>query len=165
MNKSLTNEELDRYLGGNHDIVLYSQLKNYNSIDDLLPETNTYKVILIEEKKNNGHWVCCCRLKDGYYYFNSYGNKYDSDLFVIPKMTRIILGESIQEFKRLLNGKLMDWNKIKYQGSNSTTCGRYVVVFIMYVIKLGFTPKDVEELFKHKREEYGSYDEMILAMT
>ena len=130
-------------------------------MNSLLPNDNDYKIILLEEKKNNGHWVVVIRQKGKFYYFNSYGSKYDNDLFIIPRLTRCILGESRMEFKRLLDGGSMDWNKQKFQGKTSSTCGRWCCLFVIYTTKLGFTPKQTIDFMKEKY----SWQRATLAVT
>jgi hypothetical protein len=134
-------------------IVKYSELKQYNHIYDLLPTINSFAVILLEEQLSSGHWCAVMRLPTGLYYYNSYGKAYDRDISVIPMCIRRILGESNPEFKRLLDGLPMDYNKVKYQNNKSQVCGRYSCLVITYCCMMGFSPSDFNKFLIDKKKE------------
>lgn len=160
----LSNEDLEHHLGS-QKIVKYSDLKNYNSLYDLLPLKNDYCIILLEAEKNYGHWVVMIRQGKKFYYFNSYGKHYDTDKNYISKMMLKILKQDRNEIQRLVIGsglKKIWYNKEKMQG-DSQACGRYCC-FIAIMSNLGYTPKEsVEFLKKHKGE--GSYDQLICSLV
>ena len=101
----LSDAKVREALGDDVKILKYSELKNYVTIDELLPAVNSFFICLLEEELNSGHWVCCLRLGDGLFYFNSYGIKFDLDINVIPMCIRRILGEDKREFSRLFDGQ------------------------------------------------------------
>ena len=50
VHKPLSDEDLRRVLGDDLKIVKYSDLDNYNDLDELLPNPVDYCIILYEEK-------------------------------------------------------------------------------------------------------------------
>jgi len=135
----LSNDYLINALGiKNEDIILYSALSQFDTIKDLLPNDTDFKIILLEWRRNSGHWVVLYKQNNKYFYFNSYGNKYDNDLNVLSRCMRRILGQSVNEITRLLHGNKCEYSKKKFQGNNSNTCGRWCVARIS-MLKMGYT--------------------------
>ncbi len=148
-------------LGDDARILKYSELKNY-SMDELLPTVNSFFIVLLEEEKNRGHWTAMMRLKEGFYYFNSYGQMFDSDISVIPRCIRRILGEDGRQFRRLLDGRLCDYNKTKLQGETSQTCGRWCVLVITMCCFLDYSPSEFVEFVQDKAKSSNkSFDELV----
>jgi hypothetical protein len=168
----LTDGDLEKHTGiTSKDIVKYSDLKNYNSIEDLLPNVGDFKIILIEDRFNSGHWVCVLRTAPKVFeYFNSYGAKWDTDWKFIARMARVILGENTNEMTRLMNkaeaeGNKVVWNNKKFQklGSKVQTCGRWCVMRIE-TFKMGYnTPEDFQRLIKKFKEETGGSSDFVVA--
>jgi hypothetical protein len=132
MDRPLSNIDISKLLNINvNDIIPYANLSLYNSITDLLPNAYSFKIILLQETQGRGHWVCLLRQKNKYFYFNSYGKKYDTDMNSISRLARKILDQDEPKIQQLLGGKSMGHNPIKFQGDDSDTCGRYVV----YIVK------------------------------
>ena len=63
LNYSLTNVDIDKFLGPNH-IIRYRDLARYSTIDQVFGDSN-FVVVLIESKLNSGHWVCLIKYSDG----------------------------------------------------------------------------------------------------
>ena len=128
MDRPLSNIEIAKLLNISvGDIIPYANLSLYNNIKDLLPSPYSFKIILLQETRGKGHWVVLIRQKDKYYYFNSYGGKYDIDLNAISRLARKILGQDEPKIQQLLGGSSMGYNHIEFQGNESDTCGRYCV--------------------------------------
>ena len=84
----MSNEDLEKYLAFKpEDIIKYSELSNYHTIQQLLPKEDDFKIILIEEKQNFGHFVSVQRQGKVITYFNSYGAKWDRGINIVPKIT------------------------------------------------------------------------------
>jgi hypothetical protein len=151
---------------GDVRILKYSELKNYKTIFELLPKINTFFICLLEEDVNRGHWVTMIRLEDGLFYFNSYGVKYDRDVSVIPRCVRKILGEDpAREFTRLLGGRKCEWNRTVLQGDKSQTCGRWVVLAIVFCCFLGYLPAELVEFVQDKSKASGqSFDAVVTSI-
>ena len=75
----LSDSKVRQALGDATRILKYSELKNYDTINDLLPKINDFVIILLEEDVNRGHWTALMKPTSGYYYFNSYGQKLSAD--------------------------------------------------------------------------------------
>jgi hypothetical protein len=150
-------------LGADTRILKYSELKKYGSMAELLPKPNTFFICLLEEDVNRGHWVAMMRLKKNYFYFNSYGVKYDADLSVIPRCIRKILGQDpAREFTRLLGGRKCEWNKTKLQGETSQVCGRYCVLAIVFCCFLGHSPAELVEFLTEKAENESTTPDAVV---
>ena len=159
----LSDAKVREALGDDVKILKYSELKNYVTIDELLPAVNSFFICLLEEELNSGHWVCCLRLDDGLYYFNSYGQKYDTDISVIPRCIRKILNEDKREFSRLFDGADCDWNRVKLQGDKSQTCGRYVVLAITMTAFMDYSPAEFIEFIQDKAKTAGKSCDKVVA--
>ncbi len=162
----LSDTKVKQALGDATRILKYSELKNYETINDLLPKINDFIIILLEEDHNRGHWTALMKPHSGYYYFNSYGTKYDTDISVIPLCIRKILLEDRREITRLLDGHPCDWNKIKLQGEKSQTCGRWCVLAITMLCFMGVSPADFIEFVKEKAKKLNkSCDELVVSLV
>jgi hypothetical protein len=166
MDYALSDGDINAVLG-EFKPILYSELVNYNSIEDLLRNDYDWRIILIETKQNSGHWTCIMRVPNKYYYFNSYGQSYNKDLYLIPKMVRKILGQSDNYLNELLRDKNVEYNAYKLQGDTSAVCGRYVMFVIDYICNHHNSLQDTIKFIKNKKKELGlkSYDETIIALT
>ena len=77
-------------------------------------------------------------------------------------MTRLILGEGTNELTRLFKPVKMEYNKMRLQGSNSQTCGRFCVLFITLTCKMMYDMNEFYAYMKKKKTESGlSYDELV----
>ena len=158
--KPMTDGDLEKYTGvKSEDIIKYSDLKNYPTITDLLPEQKDFRIILIEDKYNSGHWVCVMRSGKNIEYFNSYGAKWDYDWKFINRMIRTILGENTDEMTRLMDqaekdGYNVSWNKFRFQklSNNIQTCGRWVI-FRIETFKMGYNNKEFKDLVEKFKKE------------
>jgi hypothetical protein len=166
----LTDGDLEKHTGIKAgDIIKYSDLKNFNKIEDLLPKDKSAVVILIEDKYNSGHWVCVMRYGKTIEYFNSYGAKWDTDWKFVNKMMRIILGEGTNEMTRLMDNAEKDgwnvvWNKKRFQklSGRIQTCGRWCV-FRIETMKMGFNNEEFHELVRKCKKETGGSSDFVVA--
>jgi hypothetical protein len=109
-------------------------LSLYKNIKDLLPNAYSFKIILLQETQGKGHWTCLLRQNNRYFYFNSYGGKYDKDMNSISRLARKILEQDEPKIQQLLGGINMNYNKIEFQSNNSEICGRYCVYMVQQCI-------------------------------
>ncbi len=63
INKALSDESIQRILGGDAKIITYPELGNLYDIDVLLPDEKDYCVIVYEDKPNGGHWTAQSKYK------------------------------------------------------------------------------------------------------
>ena len=84
MDKSLSNDEILRYMNNKCNLIQYKDIHKYKSIDELLGK---YKkcVILYHTSENYGHWVCMYEYKNIIYFFDSYGFIPDDELNYLHK--------------------------------------------------------------------------------
>lgn len=153
-NIPLTNEDLEQSIGvKSEDILLYKDLAKFHDIDELLPNNSDFKMILLEWERNKGHWVILYKLDGKYFYFNSYGHKYDNDLNVLSSCVKRILGEDTKQITRLLNGKPCEYSKRRFQKGDAQTCGRWCVMRIS-LLKMGYTQTEFQKYMDNLREKY-----------
>lgn len=157
ISEPMTNFDLEKYLEIEpSDIIKYSELSDYHSIQQLLPDNDSFKVLLIEDKNNSGHFVGLFRFDKTIEYFNSYGAKWDTDWRFIPRMVRLILGQATNDLTRLLDkakkeGFTVVYNKKRLQklSPKIQTCGRFVALR-RHLGQMGYTlpqfQKEIENL-------------------
>lgn len=157
----MSNEDLEKYLSVKpDDIMKYSELSNYKTIEDLLPKDGDFQIILIEDKKNQGHWVSVARYGKTILYFNSYGSAWDTDKNrFIPRLVRIILGQNTNDLTRLFKQAEKDGYKIVYNkkrlqklSPDIQTCGRWVV-FQRHFALMGYNLSQFQDKVEMLRDE------------
>ena len=173
--KMMSDQDFTRYLGGSveNKIIKYADLKNYNNINQLLPNDNDYCVILIESEKNSGHWTCLTRRGDTITEFDSYGDgDLDHELKFIPKQMQMCLGEKPNEMRDLLKtrgkGIKLIQNKMKLQskgdpssGVDVNTCGKHCISYIL-ASRMGYTLPEYQELVKREMEKEGKPSDIVV---
>ena len=164
MNVPLSNDNIFNALKINKSyIIKYSDLSEYDNLSDAFG-SKPFINILIESQTNSGHWVCMYRPSPNHYvYFNSYGKKYDDDTDFISRLKNKILGNDVNTIRNLFDvDDKVDYNHIKYQGTKSQVCGRYVINFVRSM-KNGLSLKDYQIFLKSSKK--GTYDDTILKLT
>lgn len=127
----LTDTDILKYLP-NVKIISHQDLKNYKSINQLLPKKTDVVIIIYESKPNSGHWVILCRYDNIIEYFDSYGNpideplkwineKYKNKIDNTPYLTNLLKKEQ-DKYEIVYNSK--DFQNEK---KNIATCGRHCV--------------------------------------
>jgi len=168
MEEPLSNFQLQSALGDGTKTIVYAQLRNYNSIEELLPNVGDFQIILIRDNPKSGHWVVIERKsQDLYYYFNSFGESYNQDLYLISSSIRKILGSYDNYLNDLLKGKKVEYMNKKFQQNYSATCGRWCVLFIIMTTKLMYNMKEFINFIREKKKELQmkSYDDLVLKLT
>jgi len=115
-------------------IMKYSELENYNNIDELIPNKNDYKILLLESKKNIGHWLSLIRTGDTLEFFDSYGKTHKGELKHIPKFINKLLNQPDDYLTRIMkSSKNPIFSTLKLQSLNPDvcTCGRHVICRIL----------------------------------
>ena len=168
MNKMFSIDDI-RNLVGNINMVKFSDLDEYKSVEELLPKQKDAIVIFWEiESINVGHWTALCRLNQTYIFYDSYGNTLQEDFSYIPISLRSQLGIEKDYLKELLKGKHVITNHVDYQKMKDgvDTCGRFVAMFL-YIFKKGYSLEDFEKIMKKNlvRGGFKSYDEMAVDFT
>jgi hypothetical protein len=163
----MTDLEFKRYFGLDVPIIKYSELSNYNNMEELLPNDKDFKIILTESEYNSGHWCCIMRYGNIIEWFDSYGVHPEGQLSFIPLPIKQMLGEDKYHLTRLLktlkpNQKIIFNNKafqVLKDGVN--TCGRWVIARIL-TMRIGYNLQDFIDLLKKKKQQTGKpYDILI----
>lgn len=147
-------------------ILTYSNLTNYDNLEELLPDNNSYIIILYQEEPNKGHWVALLKYNDMFEYFDSYAHTIDKPLEWIPLGIRKELDQDTKHLTKLLkkSGKKYIYNKTKYQSDNPTiaTCGRHCVFRILNNKENNLNCDEYKELMeKLKNKMKLNYDEIV----
>lgn len=177
LERALSDSDIKQILGDQSKVLIYKDLYNYNTIDELL-EPEGAAVILYETNKTStghafGHWCCVFNGKpvvvDGVitpciYYFDSYGNMIDDVLHHVDPKFRIKNGEDFAYLSTLLGlcPYAVDYNDHQFQSDteNVNTCGRHCITRILH------DDLDAEEYIDLFKSGDGvSSDELVTAYT
>jgi hypothetical protein len=163
----MTDLDFKRYFGLDVPIIKYSELSNYNNMEELLPNDKDFKIVLTESDFNSGHWCCIMRYNNNIEWFDSYGVHPEGQLSFIPLQVKQMLGQNKHHLTRLLktlkpNQKIIFNNKaLQVLKDGVNTCGRWVVARIL-TMRIGYTLPDFLNLLKNKKKETGKpYDILI----
>ena len=161
--------DISRWLGGDarEKIIKYSELKNYKTINDLIPEDKGYRIILTESKPNVGHWCCILKYKDILEWFDSYGVKMDGEFRYIPNVVRKMLGQDGNVLTKLLTqtkrpDQKVYYNKRRLQSGDDgiNTCGRWCIARILAMM-VGYELDDFITKVDDKVEETGKPPDIL----
>ena len=162
MDIPLSNTQINKAVGpDSYDILLYRDLHKYDSIDELFYDDDLL-IILIESKAGVGHWVSLIKDGDTFIYFDSYGKGPDYWIPFLKPFYRNLLGEDIDEIKRLARGKKLIYNKMKLQGKDSSICGRWQILFYG-MHKLGYSLSEFQHYMRQNKKT--SYDALCLSLV
>lgn len=146
-NTPLSDEQIKQILGSKCRILKYSELGEYSSIEELLPNPKDYVIILSQQAEGMGHWVAITRANYGgisnFCQFDSFGYRVDKSLEWCPENLRNELGQDIPYLSYLFNKGLenkkfrMTFNSYPFQNrvNDYSTCGRWDVAWIQFVLK------------------------------
>ena len=141
-------DKLIKFYLPNAKILLYNDLKNYSTLEELLPENKSFAIILYvrihTQSTISGHWTCITRLNNEISYFDSYGETPD---YPIEHWFKDNKQQQTKYLSNLLNNTMMQvfYNDFQYQSSNEdiSTCGRYCIFYILNMLK----EKDLHEFY------------------
>lgn len=164
-----SNYDLISVLNCGEDIIIkYSELRNYKSLDELLPNQFDFKIILLETNRNQGHWVCIIRMYSTIELFNSYGIPIDSEWKFIPDSVERLLKQNIRYLSNLIkkNNKFkIVSNKYKFQSKDpsvaTATCGRWVILRIE-LAKMGYKLEDFINMIDKQVEKTGMPSDILV---
>ena len=118
IHKALSDSDIRRILGRDTKIIRYSELANFESLEQLLPDAVDYCIILYEDGPNHGHWVGLSNYGNTFEHFESYGIKPDKELAWINFKTRRYLKESAPYLTQLLRNEHYFYN-VRFQEMDS----------------------------------------------
>ena len=151
----------------NAKIIKYSDLKNYKTIQQLLPKDKSYVFLLYQHAPNNGHWVLLMRYGKTIEFFCSYGSQIDGPLKWTNPRDRQMLGEAVPYLTNLLKAQTefnAIHNPVQYQskGSDKATCGAHDVMRLSQMLNHGQDLTDYFDYMSRIKKESGlSYDEIV----
>ena len=138
MNKALSDEDIQRILGGDAKIIKYSELGYLYDIDQLLTSDKDYCIILYEDAPNRAHWTALLKYNGLYEHFDSYGSKPDLQLKWISTKRHRMLHQEEPCLTQLLEKEEEKYiyNNVAYQKKDSrvNACGSHVV-YRLYRLK------------------------------
>lgn len=131
--RPLSDTDLKRAFNYQVNLILYNELQNYRSINDLLDPFGR-AIILYEWADNQGHWTGLHRTVEGIEFFDPYGYVPDDERKFIPKrfwkhgyLTRLLSDASNR-------GDSIHYNQYPFQSNNEAvaTCGRWVTLRLLH---------------------------------
>ncbi len=132
---ALSDDQLLKLVDGKANLVLYPDLINYSSIDQVLGD-NDACILLFEAKPNYGHWTCLHRKDNTVEFFNPYGGYPDDSLDYIPMHFREVSNQLEPYLSQLMYDSpySLTYNEHKFQhkGKDIKTCGRHCAMRLIY---------------------------------
>ncbi len=147
---SLSGDDIMKALNHKCNLISYNEIINYDNIYDLL---GPYKkcVILYMNSVNYGHWTCVYEYNNKIIFFDSYGNKPDTQG---KFTTNFINKEFNQNFPHLVkmmynSGLPVEYNEYQLQRFKQgiNTCGRWVCVRLLYP---NYSVEEFKNIFKNR---------------
>jgi len=165
IHKALSDSDIRRILGSGAKIFKYSELANFESLEQLLPNAVDYCIILYEDGPNHGHWVGLSKYGNTFEHFDSYGIKPDKELAWINFKTRRYLQENAPYLTQLLRGEHYVYNNVRFQAmdSNVNTCGSHVVHRLYRLKNENMDLKSYQKFMLKIKDEYNMGYDLIVA--
>jgi hypothetical protein len=160
MDYPLSKTDIERAFDGRIKVLLYNELSNYKTIEELLYPYNRV-CILYYWKKYHGHWVCIFKnINNRVEIFNSFGGFIDDTLKDISKDFK---NETNQNYKHLTDllyrgGREVEYNDKQLQNDKASTCGRWCVY---RMFRNDLTIEEFVNLFKNIKNK----DKKIISLT
>jgi hypothetical protein len=173
MSYMISDSDFVKFLGEDvkNKILKYSYLALYHRINELLPESIDYRIILTENQLNQGHWCCLLKYNNILEWFDGYNGKPDSELKYISPQMKAQLNEKTHYLTRLLKTKLPNqkiiYNKKKLQTLKDgiNTCGRWTIARLIF-FKRGYNLNDFLEYLDKIAVQTGKpYDIIVCDIT
>ena len=137
---SLSGTDLNRITENKCRILVYSELENYNNIDEVFSDKDSL-IILYQHYEKVGHWCCLFRNTDWLkpnelYFFDPYAIKIDREIDFSDFQIRRHEGQKVAHLSHLIRqgGYIVTSNDYRYQQFKKevNTCGRHVGLRILY---------------------------------
>ena len=156
LSQMFSESDFKRYFNIENKIMKFSELAQYENIQELLPNDNDFKIILTETRPNSGHWCCLLRKNNKVIWFDSYGVPPDGELKFISRMMNKMLNQEVHQIHRLMKtyhrfGLTTDYNHHHYQSESEevSTCGRWCCWFLL-MSNLNYSLKEMEEFMERQ---------------
>ncbi len=132
---ALSDKQLMKLVDGKANLVLYPQLVQYSSIDQMLGEYGA-TILLFEAQPGYGHWTCLFKRGNLIEFFNPYGGYPDDSLKHIPMEFRKVSHQLEPRLSVLLmkSPYQLSYNEHAFQkhARDIKTCGRHCAVRLIY---------------------------------
>lgn len=161
---SLNEEDMLDLVDGKAKIMTYSELTNYDDIDDALGKHGAI-ILLYESEKYYGHWTALFKRGNVIEFFDSYGLKPDDELKMIPDNFRRVNNMELPHLTALLyyspKKYRISYNEHYLQELNPdiNTCGRWVA---MRLIFRDLTLRKFIDLLRHRK---WNLDDLVTIVT
>lgn len=137
-NIALSDKEVLKLVEGRANIILYPELHNYSSIDEIL-EPYGACFLLYEAQPHFGHWCCLLKTHDKkgplIEFFDPYGGFPDSQRRYIPELFRKLSHQDVPHLSYLLlkSPYELSYNQYHFQKMKKGVrdCGRWCALRII----------------------------------
>lgn len=179
MNKSLTGTEVIKLIPWDVGMIIYPQIQEFETIDDLLGE-NGCCFLLFETERDNGmhigHWTCLVKSVDdennsSINFYDSYGFKPDDqkkrinkDFMDMIDMRDNFLTELLYKATNEFDD-VVEYNEKRQQGMKKgiNTCGRWAC---LRILMKDISMNEFQKFINYLRFKYNqNLDKMIVNMT
>jgi hypothetical protein len=168
---NITDGDIRRYFGDGVEskILKYSELADYNTIDELLPKERDFRIILIEDSENTGHWCCILKYEKTIEWFNPYGGMPDRQKNLLGKMRNMLLGQDEDYLTDLMTkskGYKLIYNKKRLQKLKTgiNTCGRWIILRVICMKDLMMDLKEFLKMVKDTQAKSGLPRDALVAV-
>ena len=155
----------------NARIITYPELKNYNTIEELLPTNKSYCFLLYLQTPNSGHWTLLSNNNNVIEFFCSYGSTPLTPLNWTNNNVKEQLGMNIPYLDILLSNtkKNVIYNPIDYQNKRNldiSTCGRHCLCRLNSIIDDDLKLNNYYKLISSiKKKSNKTYDEIVASLV
>lgn len=136
MDISLSNDDILELIDGKANVLRYSELENYDDINDAMGDNNALLLLYQTTDKNYGHWTCIFRENNKLNFFDPLGIIPDDEIDWIPKNKRKVKYNNNRHLTKLLYNSGYDvvYNEIPLQKESDdiNTCGRHCAVRLIF---------------------------------
>lgn len=141
MEKLLSDHEVKK-IAKNAKVVLYPELANYNTIDDVFGNKNKIILLYVNEKNPGstvGHWCALSRHNGVIEFADPYGKEIDEHLDDFSQDHRAATDQPVNFLTRLLYDYVTAGGQVNYDeekkqklSDNIATCGRHTALRLRY---------------------------------
>ncbi len=168
----ISETDIYNYLGYDfsvkEDVITYSQLSEFTSIEQVLEHDKAWKIVLIEDEVNSGHWVLLLRYGKTIEFYNSYGTKPSYELDLISDEVNEQLGQEEKYLNKLLllakDKYKVIYNKKRFQklADGINTCGRWCLLRIIMLKHFNLDLSKFIKFMDYLKKKYNmTFDEIV----
>ena len=141
--------------------VLYSDLKKYKNLNQLLGKEGYVVILYQTSSKTTGHFCALMIKNNAPYWFDSYGFKPDAEEQYTP------YDQKLPRYLTMLleaDERPVSWNKHDYQAKRASvaTCGRWSTIAILLK---DLSPQDFQHVFYNNKDPYLTSDNLVVLLT